>query len=368
MGFKSAGMVKSYLSLTLNGHHFDQQELELFCSTQLANSTIAGWEGDIYRFILEWLSEDDFVVVQTSGSTGIPKILRQPKSRMINSAMMTAEYFGLSAGINGLLCLPVSYIAGKMMVVRAFVTGMNLITVEPSANPFAQLTVPIHFGAITPFQLANSIVTVDETNFGSLLVGGGEIPLDLERCCADLQTALYASYGMSETSSHIAIRKVNGITKSPAYEVLKDISISVDQRGCLVIEAPGLVDEAIVTNDVVRIIDPTHFEWLGRIDYVINTGGIKLFPEQVEKKILSLVSGRFFIAGLPDVLLGEKVVLFIEGESFIAAELKKLQKNLYLFLSRFEIPREIIFIPHFDLSDSGKILKKQIVLSYLSVD
>lgn len=361
-------MVKSYLSLTLNGQHFDPQELELYCNTQLANSTIADWEGDIYRFILEWLSEDDFVVVQTSGSTGIPKILRQPKSRMINSARLTAEYFGLSAGINGLLCLPVSYIAGKMMLVRAFVTGMNLITVEPSSNPFARIEDKINFAAITSYQLVHAIDSLSGMQIDSIIVGGGEIPYDLEIKCQKLSSNIFATYGMTETSSHIAIRRVNGITKSPNYEVLQDISISVDQRGCLVIEAPGLADEAIITNDVVRLVDPTHFEWLSRIDHVINTGGIKLFPEQVEKKILSLISGRFFIAGLPDLLLGEKVVLFIEGESSNSKSLIDFQQNLDLALSKFEIPREIIFTPHFDLSDSGKILKKQIITSYLTVN
>jgi o-succinylbenzoate---CoA ligase len=368
MGSKSAEMVKSYLSLTINGHHFDSHELHHFCNSQLSNPAVADWESDIYRFILEWLSDSECIDIYTSGSTGAPKLIQLPKERMINSALMTQKYFNLGIHTTALLSLPISYIAGKMMVVRAFVIGMNLITVAPSANPFLQLTDKIYFGAITPFQLANSMPSLKDKDFGTLIVGGGEIPYELERRCDTIQTALYATYGMSETSSHIAIRRVNGMTKSPNYEVLQDISISVDQRGCLIIEAPSLVDEAIITNDVVALIDPNHFEWQGRIDHVINTGGIKLFPEQIEKKISALIPTRFFIAGLPDNLLGEKVVLFIEGEPYNSTDLNTLQQNLKVVLSKFEIPREIIFIPHFDLSESGKILKNQIVSSYLTAD
>jgi len=352
-------------SITLNGHHFGTEELVVFSQAQLLRPDISGWESEIFRFVLEWVSEKDFVIVHTSGSTGIPKTIEQPKERMINSALMTAEYFGLNDQTNALLCLPVSYIAGKMMIVRAFVTGMNLITVEPSSDPFSALPGRIHFVAITPFQLAHSLKALEDQPAEAVIVGGGEIPYDLEMQCQQVTSNLYATYAMTETSSHIAIRAVNGKQKSPFYEVLKNVQVSVDERSCLVINAPHLTTELLVTNDIVEIKDDTHFEWIGRSDNVINSGGLKIFPEQVEKKLFSLIPRRFFIAGLPDPLLGEKVTLFIEGEPYGLQQLQDLDKAMDSILTRFEFPRQIVTVRAFDLSSAGKILKKLVVSGYL---
>ena len=359
-------MVKIPSSITLNGHHFGSEELIAFSRAQLLRPDIPGWESEIFRFILEWVSDDHFVVVQTSGSTGIPKTIEQPKERMINSALMTAEYFRLDDQTIALLCLPVSYIAGKMMIVRAFVTGMNLVTVEPSSNPFSELPGKIHFAAITPFQLAHSLTALKDEPVGAVIVGGGEIPYDLEIQCQQVSSNLYATYAMTETSSHIAIRAVNGLKKSSFYEVLKNVQISVDERNCLIIIAPHLIPELLVTNDIVDIKDDTHFEWIGRCDNVINSGGLKIYPEQVEKKLFPLIPSRFFIAGLPDMLLGEKVTLFIEGKPYCQQQLQDLDRSMASRLTRFELPREIVYISYFDLSSAGKILKKLIISRYLN--
>jgi len=365
MGFKFYAMVKFGSTLTLNGQLYHQDKLIDYCLSRKFRKDIPEWEREIYFFILEWISEEEFVVIQTSGSTGIPKVIHQPKERMVNSARMTADYFGLNSETNALLCLPVSYIAGKMMVVRAFVTGMNLIIAEPSSNPFSQINERIDFAAITPFQLVRSLALLNTGRIGSVIVGGGEIPYDLERRCQGVTSKIYATYGMTETSSHIAIRAVNGTQKSLFYEALGGVTISVDERSCLIITAPHLTSELLRTNDVVSIIDESHFEWIGRIDSVINTGGVKIFPEQVEKKLFPLISFRFFIAALPDDLLGEKVTLFIEGEPFSSENLRNLESSMASQLTRFELPRKIVPISRFDLSDAGKILKKLIVSKYL---
>lgn len=358
-------MVNNSISLTLNGMHYECVELVGFCMSQIKREDIPAWEEQFYRFILEWLSDDEFVVVQTSGSTGIPKLINQLKKQMINSARMTASYFGLDTQTNALLCLPVSYIAGKMMVVRAFVTGMNLITVEPSSNPFSKVSEKINFVAITPFQLVHSLGTLDEMKIDSVIVGGGEIPYDLELKCQTLSSNIFATYGMTETSSHIAIRAVNGVRRSTYYELLHGVTVSVDSRSCLVINAPEIIQDLLITNDVVAISDSSHFEWIGRFDSVINSGGVKIFPEQVEKKIFSLISERFFIAGLPDPLLGEKVTLFLETGQQDPEQFKDLESILKNVLTKFEMPRQIVLIPVFNLSDAGKILKKLIVSNYL---
>ena len=364
MGFKLFGMVNNSSSLTLDGIHYERDELIAFCKSQVMRVGLPEWANSLYRFILEWLSEAEFVVVQTSGSTGIPKVIHQPRERMINSAMMTADYFGLDRGTNALLCLPVSYIAGKMMIVRAFVTGMNLITVEPSSNPLKEVRDKIHFVAITPYQLAHSIDWLGEKQINSVIVGGGEISYSLEMDCQKLSSNIFATYGMTETSSHIAIRAVNGEHRSAFYEVLQGVTVSVDERSCLVIKAPKLSSDLLITNDVVAISDSSHFEWIGRLDSVINSGGVKIFPEQVEKKIFPLISGRFFIAGLPDKLLGEKVALFVEGDPLSQIQLDNLEVAMATLLTKFEYPRKVVSVFAFDLSQTGKIQKNKIIARF----
>ena len=355
-------MSKFNSSLTLDGHPYKSDELTAFCQLQLAIPDLAEWRKELYLFILDWLSDSDYVIMHTSGSTGTPKQINHLKSQMIHSALMTQAYFKFGPSTNALLALPASYIAGKMMVVRAFVSGMNLIVVEPSANPFLTVYDRIDFVAITPYQLGHSMNELKTWTQGSILVGGGEISLALEKDCQQLSATVYASYGMTETSSHIAMRVVNSSARSQYYSVLDGVEVSLDSRGCLVIQAPGLIAEPLVTNDLVVFVDPSHFEWLGRFDQVINSGGVKIFPEVIERKLAPFISDRFFISALPDPFLGEKVVLFLEANSF---DNQKFESVFQTSLSKFEVPREIIAIPHFELSSTGKILKNQLVVNYL---
>ncbi len=360
-------MIEYFSSLNLNGHHYETEELSEYCETSLERGNLPTWERDIYKFILDWISDVPYVVLQTSGSTGIPKVIRQSKEMMINSALMTMRYFKLAAGKNALLCLPVSYIAGKMMIVRAFVSRINLVITEPSANPFQFQQLKIDFTAITPYQLIKSLDTLNDAKVETVIVGGGEISYDLEMRCQDISSTIFATYGMTETSSHIAIRPVNGIGKSSIYEVLENTRISLDPRGCLVINAPHLTSETLITNDLVLIKDDYHFEWIGRFDNVINSGGVKIHPEQIEKKLSGLIDRRFFIYGLPDAILGEIVALFIEGDAFDDVENQNFTMSLHSLLPKFEIPRKVLFIQSFDLSESGKILKRQTVFNFQSL-
>ncbi len=351
-------------SLTLNGVTRTGNELLHHCTVEAQNPSLPDWERSLHRFILEWLNGNDYVTLFTSGSTGAPKEIRQLKRHMMASAGLTRDYFGLNNQTQALLCLPISYIAGKMMVVRAFLTGMNLITTEPSANPFEAIHAPITFAAITPYQLAHSMETLRRGGVESIIVGGGEIPAELDEQCSTLPTSVYATYGMTETSSHVALRAVNGPKQSLLYEVLPGVEVSTDSRGCLTITAPALTNQMLVTNDVVRIADSRHFEWIGRADNVINSGGVKIFPEQVEKKLFPHIRRRYFVAGQPDDALGERVVLFIEGEPLEADEQQRLQHLFPTILQRYETPRQLVTIPHFLLSDAGKVQKRATLEQY----
>lgn len=320
------------------------------------------WVLSIYNFLSEWFSDKTYIEAQTSGSTGIPKTIRLQKRAMVNSAKATCSFFGLDSSNNALLCLPASYIAGKMMLVRALVSGLNLMVVKPSSHPFVNIVEMVDFTALTPHQLYESLSILSERNIRKIIVGGSSVSPALERKLQSHSCSIFETYGMTETCSHIALRELNGIDKSEYFTLLEGVTIENDKRGCLVIDAPLLTPVKLITNDVVQIIDNRHFRWLGRFDHVVNSGGVKLYPEQIERTIESILEGSsYFVAGVNDERLGEKLVLFIEGAPFAMEDLTKLKSSLREALPPLEIPREIIYIPEFQRSNTGKILKQKVL-------
>lgn len=324
------------------------------------------WVISLIDFLINWFDNSSCIEVKTSGSTGEPKVIALTKESMMNSAKMTCRFFNLNEESTALMCLPADYIAGKMMVVRAFVSNLNLIAVKPSADPFVNLDTIVDFAAITPYQFINAYQSIQVAPVRKIIVGGSQVSLRLQKLMENLDTEFYETYGMTETCSHIALRKLNGNNASFYFEALPGISISLDERDCLKVDAPALTEKTLVTNDVVEMIDENHFKWLGRFDNVINSGGIKIFPEQVEKKIEPFIERRFFIGALPDEMLNQKVVLFMEGDVLSLSEEYRLQQNFDTVLSRFEKPKQIIYKEAFEVSSSGKILKNKIIASILS--
>ena len=311
------------------------------------------WD-DVNQFIADWFSSSDEMVLQTSGSTGTPKSISVKKEWMRNSAELTRKTFGLKKGDSALLCMPMKYVAGKMMVVRSLKLGLELKVIEPSSNPMKGITEKIDFGAMVPLQLENTLNDLDKIK--TLIVGGGQVNPKLVEKLQNVSTQVYETYGMTETLTHVAIKPLNGPSKSDVFRALDDIHFELDARECLVIHATALNPEPIVTNDLVDLIDENSFRWLGRYDNVINSGGIKIIPEVVEAKLSSIVPNRrFFIAGKSDKSLGEKVVLVVEGKS-MDISCKSLDK--------FEQPKEIHFIPEFVETKSGKI-HRQTTLSLI---
>ncbi len=346
-------------AIRLDGKPYDRKTLMRLCHDKVWLSSVESFTSQIFRFIREWLDDDETVTISTSGSTGHPKTIRLRKQHMVQSALLTRRFFRLNEHTTALLCLPMEYIAGKMMIARAFVTGYNLVTVAPSANPFRKIVQKIDFTALTPYQLHHSLEDINRLNINQLIVGGGEIPAELERKIRHLPMEVYATYGMTETCSHVALRKANGKDATDIYTGMKGISFRQDKRQCLVIHAPILSDEEVVTNDVVELIDEAHFRWLGRYDNVINTGGIKVFPETIEMKISGLISRPFFISSVSDSRLSEKVVIVVEGKPFDIARESALMKAFEKQLGRYEKPGEFLYTDHFIYSKSGKILRKE---------
>ena len=325
----------------LNGKHFNNTELRSFANE--ISSSLEEYEQHLAKFILEWFDDNDFIEVTTSGTTGTPKVIQLKKEAMYNSALATAEFFDLQSGCKALHCLPTQFIAGKMMLVRALVLGWELDLVKPDALPLDGNTKEYDFAAMVPLQVEQSLGQLHRVN--KIIIGGAKLNSALVNILKKLPIAIYETYGMTETITHIAAKKVQKM----AFSVLPGIAISTDERNCLVIDAPRLSDSKIVTNDVVEIIDKDTFVWLGRADNVINSGGIKLFPERIEEKLSAKIRNRFFVIGRPDATLGEKLVLVVEGTPY------EIDASLFDVLDKYEKPKEILFVPKFEETETGKI-------------
>ena len=327
---------------------------------KILESPLSDWERDLYLFLNEWFSDSDFVHAQTSGSTGEPKPIKLPKSVMIRSAERTIEYFGLKPGNRILLSLPCRFIAGKMMVVRAMVGQMNLVTVDPACDFDFLENERFDFGAMVPTQAIKILEKASGKeklqNIGNLLIGGSGISSALEGLISSLSSRIVLTYGMTETASHIAIRELSGNRKSEYYRCLPGIKVSINESGCLKIHLPE-IKEPLLTNDLAELQSDTSFRILGRSDSVIISGGIKYSPESIEKKLDPLINRRFVVSSLPDEKLGEKLVLVIEGEPFNKEELRNQIKK---HLPKFEQPKSIVFMTSFPETDSGKIKRAEI--------
>src|SRR5690606_22523021 len=267
------------------------------------------------------------------------------------SAKLTAEFFGLEKGNSAMLCLPVNFIAGKMMLVRAMETGLKLFCTKPKSTLRLRSATDIQkfdFVPMTPMQVENSF---DELNkIKTLLIGGAPLNFELKSKLKNLPIRVFESYGMTETITHIALKEIS----KDEFTVLPQMKIRKDERNCLVIQTPYF-DEEIITNDVVELKNENEVKWLGRFDNVINSSGIKLFPEQIEEKLKPFIENEFIITSIPDKILGEKLILIIENDS--ATNFQIPSSNLH----PYEIPKEIYFTGKFPRTESGKIKRNEIL-------
>ena len=340
----------------LNDQTYTKEEL-LFAGEAICKSAgESRWKKDIFNFISGLLNPEIPLLHKSSGTTGEPKTFSLKREAMIRSSRSTLAHFGIPKGASVLLCLPVEYIAGKMMVVRALTGGLNLIITEPSGRPINHIRRPIDFGAMVPLQLHETLVNNDPLHLlGTLLIGGGEIHQDLRKRIEGLKnTEVHETFGMSETYTHFASRRINGDHPESYFNALPGVTISVDNRGCLVAELPGITDEPVVTNDLVRLRDDTRFEWLGRIDNVINSGGIKIFPETLELKMQGILHCELGLCAIPDQKLGEKLVLVIKEEAETPSE-KHIMNILRAELEKHEIPGHIVCHPELPRNKSMKV-------------
>lgn len=328
-------------------------------------------------FLSEWNNGSDRVLVHTSGSTGKPKPMMVEKKRMLNSARITCDFLGLKPGDSALLCMSLDYIAGKMVVVRSIERHLHLISVSPSGHPLKNINEEITFAAMVPMQVYNTLQVPEErerlTHIRHLIIGGGAIDASLEKELQALpgNIAIWSTYGMTETLSHIALRRINGTEASEWYQPFDSVKISQTEEGCLVIDAPLVCSETLVTNDIVEIesyiynkVEKLRFRIKGRKDNVICSGGIKIQIEEVEALLKPHLEKPFMLAKKKDEKFGEIAVLLTEDE-----DLKKVEATIRRLLSgksddsnksseskshKYWIPREYLHVDHLPLTETGK--------------
>ncbi|PXW11080.1 O-succinylbenzoic acid--CoA ligase [Chryseobacterium sp. CBTAP 102] len=311
------------------------------------------FEKKVKTFLEEWFSENAVVKVQTSGSTGVPKIFEIEKKKMVNSAVMTCNFLGLKEGDTALLCLPVEYISGKMMIVRSIERKLKLKITDPSLKPMENLDGEIDFCAMTPLQVENSLEKLHLIK--NLIIGGAAVSESLKSKILQMNLSpsnrIFETYGMSETLSHIGLKQLMP-EQEEYFTVFENVKISLDDRGCLKIFAPNVNAEELQTNDLVEIRNDKEFKFLGRIDNIINSGGAKIFPETLEALVKKELPNEAVFMGLPDESLGQKLILIIEGDE--SDEVKKKVSEIS-FEKNFHRPKEIIFVSGIPRTPNGKI-------------
>lgn len=309
------------------------------------------------EFLREWRSEVPTVTAYTSGSTGAPKRIELSKSDMRASAEATVRFFGLGEGSTILLPLSPSYIAGKMQIVRAEIAGCRLIALPPSLElktADSELPERVDMLPIVPAQLPGLLASPLAAITRNVIIGGAPLSPIEETMAGDAPFDAWATYGMTETCSHVALRRVG----EAMYQGLPGYTFSLDTRGCLVIENRAMSFGRLVTNDLVELHDSTSFRWLGREDNVINSGGIKIHPEEVERLIAPLLpSGTtFYTTGRASERWGREAVLVTDSTEVTAETLTRLKQHLPSHL----VPKAIIHLPQIPRTSSGKILRQKI--------
>jgi O-succinylbenzoic acid--CoA ligase len=359
--------------LTLNGRPYSLERL--FSPLQgCEQADLTPYELNTLRFCQEWLAGQQEFSIKTSGSTGEPKVITLNRAQMIASARLTGQALALRSGYSALVCLSTEYIAGLMMLVRGFELGLSLTVITPSRNPLANLVnrVSFDFCAFSPLQLQEILNSGAEQRavldrMRVILVGGAAVDEALERELRTLRVAVYHTYGMTETVSHIALKRLNGAQASDYFVALKGVELGLSLRGCLTIRPSALTaDRTLVTHDLVELRADNSFRWLGRIDNIINSGGIKVQAEKVESAMKRLFQDykegilahrRLLVGPQEHPRLGQAVTVVIEGQP-LAPELQAdicQQLLQHKLLTKYEIPRNFCFRPHFLETRTGKL-------------
>ena len=355
--------------LLLEGKEYTFEDISQLIARGAEAHSSAYW--DLYLFLNEWFNDSPVITVHTSGSTGIPKELMVRKDQMMQSARLTCEFLNLKKGESALLCMNLRYIGAMMVVVRSLVAGLNLIVRPASGHPLADIKEPLRFAAMVPLQVYNTLQVPEEKErlkqTDILIIGGGAVDEALETEIKYLPTAVYSTYGMTETLSHIALRRLNGASASEHYYPFPSVKLSLSVENTLIIDAPLVCDETLQTNDIARIYPDGSFMILGRKDNVINSGGIKIQAEEMEKLLRPFIPVSFVITSVPDQRLGQAVTLLLADQP----DTEEIGNKLHEILEPYYRPKHILTIESIPQTENGKInraecriLAKQMLMTF----
>ncbi|WP_245964632.1 AMP-binding protein [Rufibacter immobilis] len=351
--------------LLLNGKKFFLDEIQHYSFRE--SIPLNGYEAKTLEFCKNWLQGVQEFPVQTSGSTGVPKLLELQRDRMEASAQRTLRIFDLKPEDRVLVCMNTDYIAGMMMLVRGLVGNLHMTIIEPIGNPLANVDPEANFDfiAMVPLQLQTILEQTPEkvtklNQMKAILLGGAPVGAQLEKLVQVLEVPVYQSYGMTETISHIAVRRLNGDERTDYYTAPPEVRLGLDERGCLTIAAEVTGGETLVTNDLVHLLDEHTFRWIGRADNTINSGGVKVQLEKVEAALGEALTQlgmarRYFAAALPDETLGERLIAVLEGSPLTEVEEENLKGKLSETLTKYEIPKQLGYLPRLPETASGKL-------------
>ena len=304
-----------------------------------------------------WYNNQTTIEVNTSGSTGKPKQITIEKEYMLSSARATNKFFNLTENLTATISLSANNIAGMMMLVRVFDSKMKLIVTPTSTTFYEDIDQEIDFAALVPLQITQLIKSDKRDFFKCIIIGGAPISHSLEENIIISGLNCFATYGMTETLSHVALRQLS--TRKEPFSALDGIDFT-SENGQLVINAPRLGIANMKTNDVVELLDSKHFNWLGRVDFAINSGGKKFHPEIIEAKIKTIISCELIVFGQPHEQLGEQICLVVEAPT---VDTIKLRMQLIEILDEHEIPRLIYFTPNFNYLNNLKIDRKETLIN-----
>ena len=365
-------------SLLLNGREFAYAAIQQY--PVAVPTDLNGYEARVLELVREWLNGSQEFTLTTSGSTGAPAPVLLLRRQLAASARRTGDFFDLGPGDRALVCLNCEYIGGLMMLVRGLEKQMHLTVVEPQANPLALVPADAEFdfAAFVPLQLRAVLAAGHAPRLNrmkTILVGGAPVDATLLAAIqAQLTAPVLLTYGMTETCSHVALRRLNGPQATTAFRVLPGIAAGQDARGCLTLRGDVTNDQLVVTNDLVTLDTGNHsFEWLGRADFVINSGGVKVQAEKVELVLDVALTElgaprRCFVAGRPDERLGQAVAAYVEGPALTAAAEAQLRALLAARLGKYEQPRHLVFVPEFHTTASGKLDRPATLRSLETLD
>lgn len=337
----------------------DQNSLLKFAESRINDGDVANWEKEIFRFIRKWFDQNDFIYANTSGSSGKPKQIKLLKKHMLISASATLNFLDIKKGDKILLCLPAEYIAGMMMIVRALSDGLKLYYTKPTINQNFQTTEKFNLTAVVPSMLSNILNLGREKElekFGNILIGGSGISFEDEKKLSILSNNIWHTYGMTETITHIALRKINGKSRSNWFTPFDEVGLNLTKDKTLIINYDKIGVSNLVTNDFAELLANGNFKIIGRKDNAIISGGLKIHPEETENKLAGIIENSFFVYGLPDNKLGQKAILFIEGK--ITKTKQQLLKEIGKELAKEKRPKEIISVTQFERTASGKIIRR----------